>query len=41
MLPLKIKIKMIDFTYKISIGQTYLSLFIIMVEFLKTQLASI
>jgi len=32
---------MMDFTCNIVIGQTYLSLFIIMVEFLKTQLASI
>ena len=41
MLPLKIKIKMIDFTCNIGIGQTYLPRFIIIVEFLKTQLASI
>ena len=41
MLSLKIKIKMINFTCNISIGQTYLPMFIIIVEFLKTQLASI
>ena len=40
MLPLKIKIKMIDSICNIGIEQTYLPRLIIIVEFLKTQLPS-